>query len=208
MRYPEADERRSEEQEDELLEQYLEQFGNLPLLSWLGQGVKFDLPEVVVKVFARHVSQRNARILDAGAGTGSSGELLKRLGYTSIYAIDISPELLEEARRKEIYLELHQMTLGEDLSFPDDYFDGVFSVAVMGQAPPQSFDELIRITRGGGRIVFTVGIARYRRDGFKEKQENLEQERKWRLVEKTEPLSCPPGYDPSVFCYVFVYQVL
>lgn len=205
---PEADEKRSEEQEDELLEQYLEQSGNLRLLSWLGRWDQYDLPQVMGKLLACHVPRRSARILDAGAGSGSSGEFLKRLGYTCIYAIDVSPEALEEASRKEIYVELHQMTLGEELSFPDDYFDGVISVAVIGLAPPQSFDELIRITQGGGCIVFSIGITRYRRDGFKEKQESLEQERKWRLVERTEPLPCPPGYDASALCYVFVYQVL
>lgn len=206
--YPEADGGTPEEQEDELLEQYLEQSSHLSLLSWLGRPDQYNLHQVIGKLFARHVPRRSARSLDAGAGSGSSGEFLKRLGYTSIYAIDISPKLLEEARGKEIYVELQQMTLGEELSFPDDYFDGVISVAVIGMAPPQSFDELIRITRGGGCIVFSIGITCYRRDGFKEKQENLEQERRWRLVERTEPLSCPPGYDVSALCYVFVYQVL
>lgn len=206
--YPEADESRSEEQEDELLEQYLEQSASLSLLSWLGRPHQYNLHQVIGNLFARHVPLRSARVLDAGAGSGSSGEFLKRLGYTGIHAIDVSPEFLEEAQRKEIYVELQQMTLGEELSFPDDYFDGVISVVVMGMAPPQSFDELIRSTRGGGCIVFSIGITHYRKDGFKEKQESLEQEGKWRLVEKTEPLSCPPGYDTSALCYVFAYQVL
>lgn len=210
MHCPEAEERRVKEEDDELLEQYLERFGSsLALASRLGLGdYHYELPQVIGNLLARQVPQRSARILDAGAGTGSGGAFLKELGYTNIYAIDISPQALEQARARGIYVELHPMTLGEELSFPDDYFDGVISVGVMGLAPPWSLDELIRVTRRGGCIVFSIGITRYRRDGFKEKQALLEREGRWRLVERTDPLSSPPGYDPSAFCYVFVYQVL
>ena len=45
------------------------------------------------------------KIIDAGAGTGLIGVELKKLGYTNLCALDISAEILTEAKKKEVYTE-------------------------------------------------------------------------------------------------------
>ena len=45
------------------------------------------------------------KIIDAGAGTGLIGVELKKLGYTNLCALDISAEMLREAKKKEVYTE-------------------------------------------------------------------------------------------------------
>jgi|GEM_PF-1543078 len=72
--------------------------------------------------------------------------------------MDVSEEMLEEARKKGVYLELHRKVLGESLGFSSHTFDAVIGVGVFspGQGPASAFDELIRITRPSGSIIFTL----------------------------------------------------
>jgi len=84
-------------------------------------------PQAAAEVLARHVSH-NAGILDAGCGTGLVGIELARLGYSKLVAMDLSLGMLKEARKKDVYQEFHQMTMGEALDFPSGAFGAVISV--------------------------------------------------------------------------------
>ena len=106
------------------------------------------------------------------------------------------------------YTKLDEVVLGEKLGFPSDYFDGVINVGTIRLAPPESFDELIRIIKRGGYIVLSNSLRRYNEGGFKEKQKTLEHMRKWKFVKRTEPFLGLLGYDPSVSHYGFFYKVL
>ena len=169
--------------------------------GWLG-------PQRAARVFASQVP-RHARVLDAGAGTGLVGQALSELGYSQLFAMDLSQGMLEEARKKGIYLELRQMVMGEPLDYPTDSFDAVISVGVLtvGHAPASSFDELIRIAKPGGHIVFSLRPDVYETGGFKEKQRALEAAVSWRLVEVTEEFQPLPKGEPEVYHQVWVYQV-
>ena len=152
---------------------------------------------------------KDARILDAGAGTGLVGELLAERGYTDIVAIDLSPGMLAEARKKNAYSELHQMTMGEPLDFPTDAFDATITVGVLtvGHAPAHSLDELVRVTRPGGRIIYTLRPDLYEEGGFKEKHAELQSAGKWRLAEVGEPTQILPKGEPGVYHQVWVFEV-
>jgi hypothetical protein len=80
-------------------------------------------------------------------------------------------------------------------------------VLTVGHAPASSLDELVRVTRSGGHIVFTLRPDVYEGSGFKEKQAKLESEGKWKLVEVTDPVPVLPKGEPDVFHQVWVYQV-
>ena len=100
-------------------------------------------PTFSAELFAKYVS-KDAKILDAGAGTGLVGVILAQKGYRDIVAMDLSTGMLEEAKKKNVYREFHQMVMGETLDFPTDSFDAVISIGVMtvGHAPASSLDEL------------------------------------------------------------------
>ncbi len=165
-------------------------------------------PQITAKFFAQYVPNE-ARILDAGAGTGLVGEVLVKLGYNDLVAMDLSRGMLEEARKRKVYREFHQMVMGEPLNFATDSFDAVVSVGVLtvGHAPASSLDELVRVTKPGGYIVFTLRPDIYENSGFKEKQVALESEGKWKLVEVTEKFQPLPKGEPDVYHQVWVYQV-
>ncbi len=169
--------------------------------GWLG-------PQKSAETLARYVP-KNARILDAGAGTGLVGRFLHELGYHDLTAMDMSTGMLEEAAKKNVYKEFHRMVMGEPLDFPSDSFDAVISVGVMtvGHAPAGSLDELVRITRPGGHIVFTLRPDVYEEDGFKEKQSSLEANGKWSLMEQSENYQTLPKGEPDIYHQVWAYQV-
>ena len=165
-------------------------------------------PQRAAEVLARHVAE-GARILDAGAGTGLVGQILYGLGYQDLVAMDLSLGMLEEARNKKVYREFHQMVMGEPLDFGSDTFDAVVSVGVLtvGHAPAGSLDELVRITRPGGFIAFSLRPDIYQDAGFKEKQQALEDLGSWKLTEVTDPFQPLPKGEPDVYHQVWVYQV-
>jgi SAM-dependent methyltransferase len=165
-------------------------------------------PEMAAGFFAGYVP-KEAKVLDAGAGTGLVGVALAQKGYRDIVAIDLSKGMLEEADRKNVYCELRQMVMGEALDFPTDFFDAVISVGVLtlGHAPASSFDELLRVTRPGGHIVFSLRPDVYEEDGFKEKMAELENKDKWELVEVSEKKQVLPKGEPDVYHQVWIYRV-
>mgnify|MGYP001380797860 CR=1 FL=1 len=162
--------------------------------------------EVAAGFFTKCVP-RNARVLDAGAGTGLMGEALTRLGYSDIVAIDLSQGMLDIAARKKAYKELYQMALGERLDFETDSFDAVVSTGVFtaAHAPASSFHELVRVTRRGGHIVFTLSDEAYEGSGFKETLDALESDGKWELLEKSESQKLTK--DSTFEHKVWTYQV-
>ena len=166
-------------------------------------------PPRAAEVLSRHVP-KDARILDAGAGTGLVGHVLAGLGYGNLTAVDLSQGMLEESRGKNVYRELHQMVMGEPLDFPSGAFDAAISVGVLtvGHAPANSLDELVRVTKQGGHIVFTLRPDVYETGGFKEKHAALEAEGKWRHVETTEQFQTLPKGEPDVYHQVWVYRVM
>ncbi len=170
----------------------------------------YATPAVTAWFFGRYVRPEDGAVLDAGAGTGIMGQVLAPHGYHDVVGIDISRNMLELARKKGVYKDLRQMELGGPLDLPTDAFAAVVSTGVFaaGHAPPESFDELIRVTKPGGYVIFSVRVDVYVDGGFKEKQEALEREQRWQLIEVTEPFSHVRYEDPELKVQIFAYRVL
>ncbi|PKB70561.1 MAG: SAM-dependent methyltransferase [SAR202 cluster bacterium Io17-Chloro-G6] len=168
----------------------------------------WNAPQNATDVFAKHVDKA-AHILDAGAGTGLVGECLVKAGYGDLVAMDLSQGMLDEAKSKNLYSEFHQMALGGALDFTTDEFDAVISVGVFtqGHAPANSFDELARVTKPGGLIVFSLRVDTYESDGFKEQQLSMEEAGVWRLAEMTGQFQPLPKGEPEVWHRIWAYQV-
>lgn len=168
--------------------------------GWLGPALTLDACKQYVPM--------DAKILDAGAGTGLVGKTLHAVGYRNLTAIDMSPGMLEEARAKGVYRELHRMVLGETLNFPDDSFDAVVSIGVLtlGHAPARSLHELVRVTKPGGHVIFSLRPDLYETAGFREVREELESAGLWKLIELGNPLQALPKGEPEVFHQLWVFK--
>ena len=150
----------------------------------------------------------DAPVLDAGAGTGLVGKCLADAGFTNLAAMDLSQGMLDEARAKNVYSSFHQMTLGETLGFDTAAFDAVVSVGVftLGHAPIHSFDELVRVTKPGGYIVFSLRTDMVA-EGYQDYFDKLESEGKWKLAEVSDRFQPLPKGEPEVFHQIWAFQV-
>ena len=166
-------------------------------------------PKTASSYLAKYVHS-DSIVLDAGAGTGLVGLALSELGFENLTAMDLSEGMLREAQDKNVYKQLDQMVLGEPLTYATDSFDAVISVGVMtlGHASPNSFDELLRIAKPQGYIVFTIRTDVYMENGFKQKQEEMESQKLWALVEVSDEFRPLPTGEPDVLHQVWVYRVL
>ena len=169
----------------------------------------YVLPEITAQDFGRWV-QPDASILDAGAGTGLVGVELRRLGYTDLTAMDISPAMLVEAAKTECYNSLHEMTLGEPLGFRSERFDAVISVGTFtdGHAPASGMVELTRITRPGGHVVVAIRDDIIVSHGFDAVFETLIGDGTLRLLERTEPRVAMPKTEPDITVQTWCFEVV
>ncbi|WP_424098345.1 class I SAM-dependent DNA methyltransferase [Moorena producens] len=165
--------------------------------------------EPIVDLTIKYVP-RNAQILDVGAGTGVVGQWLQQEGFNNLVGIDMSEGMLTEAQRKNIYTELRLMVLGEPLDFPSATFDAVTACGVFtyGHAPSHSFDELIRVTKPGGYIIFTLRPDFYESSDFKDKMANLEAQEKWKLTELGDKYQAENVDQIPIYFQTWVYRVI
>jgi len=170
----------------------------------------YQIPAVAAGLIGRYVKSGDSPILDAGAGTGLMGQILDAMGYTGQIGIDMSVGMMDLAEKRGVYIDLRQMILGDPLDFPDNYFAACQSMGVFtaGHAPSNAFDELTRVVRPGGSIIFSLLEKVYIGGGFKEKFDQLEASQKWALLERTKAFPGLPLEDPTLLHRVFVYSVL
>ena len=163
-----------------------------------------------VAAATRRLLPPDARILDAGAGTGLLGLELAEAGFTRLDAFDLSPGMLAEARRKGVYGDVREGRLGDALAYETAGYDGVVASGVLttGHAPADGMDELVRITRPGGHVIFTLRCDENGPPGFEEKLAELERSRRWELVERGDEFQAMPIGEPEVVVRVLAYRVL
>ena len=167
----------------------------------------YATPAVAAGFVGRHV-RPEVTVLDAGAGTGMFGGILRVLGYGNLVGIDISERMLDKAREKGSYRDLRRMVLGEPLGFASGSFSAAVSVGVFttNHAPPAALDELVRVVEPGGWVIFSVRDDVYRDGGFEEKQASLENEGLWRRVAMSEAFQPFPAGNTSHLNHLFVYE--
>jgi SAM-dependent methyltransferase len=190
------------------LEQRYDQWADLYDRDVAGD-LGFVGPKVVADALAERVA-KTGMVLDAGAGTGAVGAALADLGFLHLTAIDLSPAMLEIASAKGAYDMLQREVLGTTLGFEDDAFDATICVGTLtvGYAPPSSLDEFIRVTKTGGLIVFGMRPDHYETGGFKQKQDALESEGRWKLVSRSAPYQMMPTSEPELMYETWIYEIL
>ncbi|GAA2827448.1 methyltransferase family protein [Aminobacter aminovorans] len=170
----------------------------------------YCLPFVIAAWVARHVPKGEGPLLDAGCGTGLSGPYLQALGYHDIEGLDLSEEMLDLARARGSYRALAQAALGGPLPWADGHFAAVFSTGVFtaGHAPASSLDELARITRPGGFVIFTVRDVVLETGGFQDKFAEFATTGRWQAVEESPAFRAFAVAEPDVLVKAYVFRVV
>ncbi len=107
---------------------------------------------IAAGLVGRLLPEYDARILDAGCGTGNMAQILHQMGYSQIEGLDPSAGMLAIAQNKQIYQRLHQLYLDSSIDLPDASFDAVVAAGVLthGHAPPESLGTGLSKARSAG----------------------------------------------------------
>jgi ubiquinone/menaquinone biosynthesis C-methylase UbiE len=99
--------------------------------------------------------EKNTKVLEVGCGNGKNLDLRNDIEF---YGCDISTKLLDICREKKLNVKECD---GCDLDYEDNYFDSVFSVAVIHHLSTMErrikfLEEMCRVVKRGGNIFFQV----------------------------------------------------
>ncbi len=168
----------------------------------------YCLPFVIASWLARYMKPDAGPILDAGCGTGLSGPLLSALCYGNICGIDMSPNMLEAAKRRGGYSTLFEAELGKSLPFADGSFAAFICTGVFtaGHAPASSLYELARVLAKGGHGIFTIRDSIFESGGFGVVLDQLVQQGVWQHIETSPPFRAFTIAEPEVLVRAFVFQ--
>jgi len=166
-------------------------------------------PQAVAAMVSRYIHNPEARLLDAGAGTGLAGAKLYRRGYRNLVGIDSSRGMLAQAARKGVYRLLCRMVLGHPLGFGDHRFEGVIAAGVFtpGHAPPETLYELSRIVRPGGWLVFSIKWDGTFETAYLAVLQQLAGGIRGQGALLSEPYGSWPGADPGLRARMVAYRV-
>ena len=128
-------------------------------------------PKKISIFFNKHAKNTDTPILDVGAGTGLVGEFLFRIGNKKIIGIDISSEMLEQAKLKGCYSSLMEVDVTKKIPLKNNSIGAIVSAGTFthGHVGPDAFDELLRITKPGGLFVLSINSKVFIKGGFQEK---------------------------------------
>ncbi|MGI9462879.1 MAG: class I SAM-dependent DNA methyltransferase [Aestuariivirgaceae bacterium] len=139
-------------------------------------GLQYASPRKCAELLARHMSDKQAAILDIGCGTGLAGSELAKHGYHKLDGIDISGDMLDVAAKRGIYRHLFTADLLQPLDIAGGSYDaaictGTFTHAHVGAS---CLDEIFRTLKPGAVFAFTVHRDVHEPQGFGVKLKQLE----------------------------------
>ena len=149
------------------------------MLDWNYTG-----PKETTETFIKYQKNQDAKIYDAGCGTGLVGVELKKFGYKNFYGADLSKKLLDLVP-KNLYKKLDQVYLNKPINEESNTYDAILCVGTFtfGHVKPPALDEFLRITKDKGHICFTINEGIHEEYGFDKKIDQLKNDKKWKEIE-------------------------
>ena len=124
-----------------------------------------EITEVVCQLHSEQGTKKSdVEIIDFGCGTGLVGEALHDAGFENLTGVDCSDAMLGQARGKNVYVDLQNLTLGRDdyiERFPNQLkgkFDFVTAAGLIecGVEDEKIFEEMLFALKQGGYLIFTA----------------------------------------------------
>ena len=153
-----------------------------------------------------YLRNTQAKILDAGCGTGLVGEILNKNSFQNLIGVDFSQEMLNIAKQKNVYQSLDLVDLTKKLDYEDNLFDAVICAGTFtcGHVGPEALREMVRITKQGGYICFTVRKQEWEASPYMQIINDLEDSQAW---QKLEHITTGYNLKEGVSCQLCLYQV-
>lgn len=157
---------------------------------------------------AKDYLAKEARILDAGAGTGLSGQALWEAGFQDLVGLDFSEDMLAASAKKGIYRETIVADLSRRTELQDDAFDAVVTVGTTSQVPAESLREYVRVTRPGGKIIVANWVKAWVERGYGAIQAEFEEAGRLALIHKGKPFQALPTTESEITYEIWVFEVV
>jgi predicted TPR repeat methyltransferase len=114
----------------------------------------YATPARCAAALAEFAPDTSVPLLDFGCGTGLAGLALREAGFKTVDAVDLSTEMVERARAKDIYRTVTQIEADTPMS--GDYtLIAAVGVIGAGAAPLSTLDRLLHALPAGGLLVFS-----------------------------------------------------
>ncbi|EFL53258.1 Methyltransferase type 11 [Solidesulfovibrio fructosivorans JJ]] len=148
------------------------------------EGMGYVAPNLAASLLDNYLESKASCVLDAGCGTGQVGEALQKIGYSNVDAMDYSPDMLDQAEKKNIYNELIREDMGSGIRLPENSYDATICVGALTYAHvgPNVFEEFVRITRPNGYVCFTIRDGAYQKYNYRKTMLELEANNSWELM--------------------------
>ena len=146
---------------------------------------QYRYPKAISEVFNENVPSNPdecARVVDIGCGTGLTGMYLSRLrSHLVIDGLDISPEMLAEARRKKrmddspVYTHLDECDLTQPAVNKYEEYDALICSGTFthGHLGPDSLKNVLALVRPAGWIVIGVNNEHFEGKDFQSELDSL-----------------------------------
>ena len=161
---------------------------------------------ITSELLLSYLSNTQTKILDAGCGTGLVGEILNKNSFQNLIGVDFSQEMLNIAKQKNVYQSLDLVDLTKKLDYEDNLFDAVICAGTFtcGHVGPEALREMVRITKQGGYICFTVRKQEWEASPYRQIINDLEDSQSWK---KLEHITKEYNVKEGVSCQLCLYQV-
>ena len=145
---------------------------------------KYSGPQETVDLLKKHTPSKDIKILDAGCGTGLVGIELKKNGFQNFDGADFSQKMLDLVPMN-IYRNLFKIDLNKKIDIKDNTYEGITCVGTFtfGHVNAPALDEMVRVSKTGSLICFTINIGIYEEYGFDKKIKELEDKNSWKIIE-------------------------
>jgi predicted TPR repeat methyltransferase len=146
---------------------------------------QYRYPKAISEVFNEHVpadEDEVARVVDIGCGTGLTGMYLSRLrSHLQIDGLDISPEMLAEAKRKTrtdgsaVYTNLNECDLTQPVTNNFEPYDALICSGTFthGHLGPDALKNVLSLVRPAGWIVIGVNNEHFEGKDFQAELDSL-----------------------------------
>ena len=132
-------------------------------------------PQVISEIFHSNLPPLQS-VLDVGAGTGLVGLYLSKLRPNiSIDGIDISPEMLEEARKKNVYRNLYERDLTNKINDIEAPYDALITIGTFthGHLQKDALQNLFPLVKENGFLVLGVNEKYFYEQNFSDYLQNM-----------------------------------
>ena len=146
--------------------------------------MQYRAPQAVAECCAK--ISGTTPVLDLDAGTGLLTVALVQQGIELVDGTDISPQMLVETEKKNVYQRLFEGDLTQRLEVDEGGYAGVVSSGTFthGHVGPDALEEVLRCMGSGAWAVLSVNATHWDAQGFEDVLKRLEpQIAEWRRDE-------------------------